>query len=435
NDEFIYKLPVSEDEKAAITEISFAPTGEATFSGVLGSAKIGDRDYSCYVYRTETEGVIETYAQIGDFYIYLDELVFGGVDTLGNSRSTFRVKAVKRITQSYSYKFIDGYYRIYVTQGPNAARNYLQNDLYGILSMSYEYDENGDVVTSHVNANFGEMTGLYDLEGNLLNLKDAEYEYKKNEDLYRVTVTAEDGYVYRLYFGFVNHEIVRATGYFVYAYTREETITTSSEEDGGKYKVTVERYVASDRDNITLGSFMQVGLAIKTTEIDPTSGEYIYEKINLTGGLTHAGKTYFVSRTFEQVEDVDENGDPITKNGKILSSVYYKVDLTENESDILENENAVNTYKSVSVTEMEITVYVSEDEKSYVELFSDGSFIVFVYEGVNYFVESAEYDETTQTYTVTSTDGGNYTIALQGGGVATFTHIISEEEKTEEARN
>ncbi|MBQ9481354.1 MAG: InlB B-repeat-containing protein [Clostridia bacterium] len=433
---FKFLIPVAKSEteivKEEVTEISFAPTGAKNFEGIEGRAKIGSNEYTCYVYRETDEETDETviYARINDFYIYLEDVHFKGVDTVGESLSTFRVKGLKRITSYNAYKFIDGYYRIYVSQGPAAARSYVQNDLYGILSMAYEYDENGDVVNSYVDADFRELTGLYDYEGNILKIEHETYEYNQNNGLYRITVES-GGYVYRLYFRLEVHNVVRATGYFVYAYTREETIETAD----GEYRVTVERYIASDNESRVLGSFMQVGLAVKTEETGD-NGESVYETVKLAGGITNSGRTYFVSRTFEQVDKKDDNGEtvlddddnPVKTDGKLLSSTYYSVDFTENENTSLENENKVNTYKAVSVTPIEMNVYASEDGKSYVEIFDDGRIIVLNYNGNNYFVENYDYNEATKTYSVTTTDGGQYTIKLgENGEPAVFTHEGEDE--------
>ncbi|MBP5308617.1 MAG: hypothetical protein J6Z34_05750 [Clostridia bacterium] len=428
---FIYLLPVSEDKKAAVTELSFAPSGERTFAGVSGTAKIGGVEYNCNVYREldgETDELV-TYARIGDFYIYVD-VEFGGVDLLGNSLSSFRVKSVKRIAGYNAYKYIDGYYRIYVSQGPVAARNYLMNDNYGILTMSYEYNEKGDTVSSYVDAEFGDLTGLYDMDGNVVKLEHAVYETRESDRMFRVTLES-GGYVYRLYFFLELHSIVRATGYYIYAFTREETIMTAD----GTYKVSVERYIASDSESRVKGSFMQVGLAVKTEETDE-HGDYIYEEIKLAGGLTNAGNTYFLSRTFEQVDlkddkgetVVDDNGDPVKTNGKLLSSVYYKVTFIEEDNNILNDENFVNVYKSATVEKMDMTVYVSEDGKSFVEIPENGMMIVFVYDGTSYFVESGSYDTGDKTYSLTVTTGDEFTITLNDDGTAVFTRVTDDDD-------
>ena len=418
---FKYLVPVSNDgsniTKEEVTEISFAPSGETNFSGVMGTAKIGATEYNCYFYKeTDQLGQSQIYATIGDFRIYFEDVSFHGVDILGNSLSTFRVKGVSRVTEYYAYKFIDGYYRVYISQGAMAARNYLENDQYGMLSMAYEYDEKGDVTSSYVDAEFGELTGVYDFDGNLVKLEHQVYEYNESSDLNRVTLEF-NGYTYRLYFGLAMHSIVRATGYYIYGFTREETVETAD----GAYRVTIERYIASDNESKGKGSFMNVGLAVRTDEKDEQQ-QYIYEKVDLSGGITNAGKTYFVSRTFEKVDPVEGQSEEKV-NGKLLTSTYYKVELTENENTSLENGNFVGLYEAVSVTRMDMTVYVSADGKCYLETFEDGKIIVFNFEGVNYFIETYDYDEATKTYTITATDGGEYTIKLGDGGVAEFTHV------------
>ena len=95
----------------------------------------------------------------------------------------------------------------------------------------------------------------------------------------------------------------------------------------------------------------------------------------------------------------------------------------------MENVNAVGLYEAVSVTRIDMTVYVSADGKSYLETFEDGKIIVFNFEGTNYFVETYEYDENTKTYTITATDGGEYTIKLGDSGVAEFTHVTKTDDQ------
>ena len=428
NGKFKYLVPVSANgtdiTKEEITEISFAPSGESKLDGVMGTAKIGSTEYTCYFYKeTDDLGQTQIYAAIGDFRIYFEDVCFYGVDTFGTSLSTFRVKGVSRITEYYAYKFIDGYYHTYISQGALAARNYLENDNYGMLYMGYEYDENGDVTSSYVDAEFGELTGVYDFYGNLVKLEHQSYEYNESNDLNRV-VLESGGYTYRLYFGLAMHSVVRATGYYIYGFTREETIETQD----GKYRVTIERYIASDNESKAKGSFMNVGLKVRTDEKDD-AGEYIYETVKLSGGITNTGKTYFVSRTFEQVDSGEGEQEGKKTDGKLLSSTYYRVELTEKENTSLENVNAVGLYEAVSVTRIDMTVYVSADGKSYLETFEDGKIIVFNFEGTNYFVETYEYDENTKTYTITATDGGEYTIKLGDSGVAEFTHVTKTDDQ------
>ena len=419
---FIYLLPTI-NGKEELTELSFAPTGERTFEGVEGTAKIGDTDYTCYVYRQEDEETHEltTYAVIGYFYIYLEGVEFEGVDMFGNSLSSFSVTAVKRVIDYNSYRLIDGFYRVYVTQGYAAARRYLQNDQYGILSMVYEYDEDGEVVTEYVNADFGELSELYDYDGNIVKLDHAEYEVSDN--VYRVTLGG-GGYVYYLYFGMLRHNMVGSTGYYIYAYTREETLTTAD----GEYRVTVERYVYSDNESRVMGSYMQVSMAVKTDETDG-SGKPVYEKLAIAGGVTHNGEMYLIYRVHDEAEaraeGTSHEKDTVPERGKLIESKYYKVEFEEEDGDVtVGSEDEVHFLKAVTVTEIVNDVYVSEDGKSFLEVPKSGDIIILVYEGTTYFVDSYEFED--QTYTLNVYGGNTFTVTLQDG-VAVFEKQGSEE--------
>ncbi|MBO4572541.1 MAG: InlB B-repeat-containing protein [Clostridia bacterium] len=413
---FIYPVPLS-TPASPITEISFAPTGGSTFSGVSGTVKIGDDYYDCLVYR-ELDGdtdlpVMYAYVTRLGLYIYLDEIKYLGVDGAGNSNSTFKVNALTRKLSVNSFMFIDGYYRTYLAQGALAAYNYLQNDLYGVLSIVWDFENDGSVRDSYIDAEFKELTGLRLSDGSILKLEHTPFEANENGN---IRVTIEDGgYTNYLYFMLGTHRVVGATGYYIQAFTRVETLIT----EDGEYKVEVERYLASDSGTSVRGAIARVSLGKKTDELGGDN-EYIYEEIPLDGGITvyGDGTNYFISRTYEEASS---GGNVFITNNKVISSRYYKVEFTENSSGILDD-SAVATYSSVKVTPVDVTVYNSDEASSFIEVLDEtGLPVIFVYRSKIYFVKEVAYDEETKTFTITTTSDIECTVTITDEGVAVFT--------------
>ncbi|MBP5307716.1 MAG: hypothetical protein J6Z34_01110, partial [Clostridia bacterium] len=416
---FIFKLPVSETQKAELTEINFAPTGATTFSNVTGSVVVGGRNYTCYAFREidETTGLPVTYVTVSNFRIYIT-VEYGGVDNAGNSLSSFRVNAVRYMLNVSSIRFIHGFYTTYITQGAFAANEYLANDGYGIISIVTDFDEAGDPGESYIDAEFGKLSGIIGPDGDPVEIERAPYMVYATASgtVYKVPVQMDE-YVYNLYFTIVTHSAVRVNGYYVYAFTREEIVKTADEQ----YIIKAERYLASDNESAVKGSFMSVGMSVKAED----GGETIYNELPLDGGMTYDGETYLIYRVYEQNALLDQNdepvldleGNPVMVNGALLSSKFYKIDFEEDDG-VTVGDDSVRPFKSVTVTEIVNTVYVSEDGKSFIEIPESGNLIILVYEGNTYFVENSELDG--QTYTITAYGGATFTVTLLDGGVASF---------------
>ena len=131
---------------------------------------------------------------------------------------------------------------------------------------------------------------------------------------------------------------------------------------------------------------------------------------------------YVIMRTREETQDDTE--------GKILSSTYYKVVLTEDKGESVgeTNEKVIPVYASVTVTEESATTYYTADNGSYVDILTGSNTVKLLVIGTKtYGITESVYDEQTQTYTVTTAAGAKYTIRI-ADGAAEVTEVPAAEE-------
>lgn len=416
---FYYPLPITATDKQPATELSFAPTGAGTFSNVRGVIRLGSKNYDCAVSREETvvPGEYVMYAVIGGAFRVEFTVDYRGMNDDGTTDSTFRVISVRHELTYNAFAHLNRFYQTYISEGQAAALKVLSNDTYGKISIIHEYDKTGTAGEGYVNAAFGEDSGMFDTDGETITLTKANYELVGNNTY--IVESEIKGYKYHFYFGIANHSAVKANGYYIFAFTREEKIVTTD----GEYEVFVERYVATDNPNTPKGSILRVGISAKT---DDGEGNPVYKEIALSGAFTKSGSLYMIERTYEQVDKLDDEGNPVLDdegnpvkvNGKVLTSAYYKIDLESAES--LGEQEGLPTYTAVTVTKLDATVYNSADGKSFVEIFSDKTALAVVINGTFYFVDETSYEESTKTYTFTLAGGKVYTAVIDDDGVATF---------------
>ena len=126
---------------------------------------------------------------------------------------------------------------------------------------------------------------------------------------------------------------------------------------------------------------------------------------------------YFIVRTREQTgESGETEGD--AEQGKILSTTYYKIVLTDKTDETVgeENDNIVPLYGTVTVTAENVDTYYTADGASYVDIRTDDNTVMLLTLGSTVLaVTESSYDEGTQTYTVTAANKSSYTVKITDG--------------------
>jgi hypothetical protein len=380
------QYPILDDTylSGAMSTLSFAPSGDGEFS-VIGQANIGTatKPFSCKVVRTSESGALETYVDVGGatgvyrFYITVD---YKG----GENDNTYQITGMRWIRTAHSYNYLSVYYNYYYFYGSAAANTY-END-FGELSVNREYNAAGEETDCYVTAEFGELSEMYDTNGNIVSFEKATYSEESDSYPY-AEFTAEDGCVYRLYFLITRHPaFVNTEGYRVYALTRQDNPTVVE----GGYSLTVERVITSEA-NIAAGRIFSV-------ELKDANGEIAYDYVFFKGNTVS-----YVSRT--------KNDD-----GIITATTYYMIELTE-ESDAIggeEDKEKVNKYVSATVTAETVNTYYNEDETSYVDVSATRGVVFMSIDGKIVLVNEST-DNGNSTYTVASSDGNTYTVKIEGG--------------------
>lgn len=379
-----------------LTDLTFAPSGAAEFE-VTGIVTIDGKPYNCKVIREVAEdGTASMYVTIGSYRF--DIVVnYTGEDADGNSNNTYEVVGMQYIIAAPSYTYMETYYTYYSILGSYASM-FITNQL-GEVILTTTYDKEGAEVENYFTSKFGENSGFVDLNGNLIQIEKAAYEVSES-GLYTVTVQAEDGYTYKFYFMLRVHSAFRAYGFINCAFTRVQTLTA---ENG--YTVEVERVITSEY-GYKPGAVFTVKLTYNEEVIEPESF------------LLKDGVVYCVVRTKGE-DDV------------ITATEYYKIVFTEKDGGTVGEETStiVKLYESVEVSKESIQTLYTEDGKSFVDISEENGVMLLSLEKNMYVVVSSEYDEATQTYTV-STTSKKYTVKVADGKVV-ITEVV--EEKTEEA--
>lgn len=401
NAEGAEKYPLSiNDGKYPLENIVFTPSGEAEFS-VTAVVTINGETYSGYAVRTiDEEGNVETYVTVG-YYRFDIELDYRG-QTEDENNNTYTITRMRNILEAPSATYQELQYMLISWLGSNAA-NLIENT-YGTISIVIEYDEAGEQTAQYFTGNFGKNSGLTDTKGNIISVENAPFEmYKSN--IYKVAVAAEDGYTYNLYIGLAKHSYFGTYGYEVYAFTREQTLTY------GDYTVEVERIVKTESTSLKAG--MVFSLSVKMGEAEIAADSIYIPKTNTA---------YYIVRSKDE-------------DGLFIGSTYYVVEFTEYVSGSIDEENTVAypAYESVTVTTHNVTTYYSENAVSYIDVNENHEVMLLSYYGTVAVVASSEYDEATNTYTVTTTSLVTYKITFTEEGVAIFEKQEATDEKTEEA--
>ena len=415
-----YPVPVkdeaAEDGTAhlALGALYFQPSGASEFR-VSGGVTIGNEESprTCTVVREKTEeGEYEMYILLPtsssspyafrfDISVNYRGSAAGGQE---EGSSTYEITAMRNVCTLPSNNYLTLYYLMYLFYGAASANSFA--NVFGEISLITEYDETGTAGEPYVNAWFGEASEILDANGELFNIEKAPYESRGN-NLYSATFTGADGYDYELYFIVAYNNYVGTYGFQLYGLVRLQELTDSSTG----MKLTVGRYVGSDA--FAAGSVFSVRLETAEGEaLTADSIRYIGEDL------------YFIVRTREQTgESGETEGD--AEQGKILSTTYYKIVLTDKTDETVgeENDNIVPLYGTVTVTAENVDTYYTADGASYVDIRTDDNTVMLLTLGSTVLaVTESSYDEGTQTYTVTAANESSYTVKITDG-VAEITEL------------
>ena len=398
------KYPVLVSEKIGkwpLEELYFTPSGEAEFT-VSGLVSINGQNYNCYVTRELDEnGKVEMYVTVANYRFDI-QVEYNGESDDGINNNTYEIVRMRLMISAPSYYYLQMYYICYIYDSilGTDLLSTCTNDI-GDIVIATEYGEDGEEERRYITGTFGEDSGMYDLNGNLMSFEEVGYEM--NGSVYRVMLESEDGYTYYAYFVLQYNQMFGTYGYY-FVFTRAQTITTS---DG--YTVQVERVVSSD--NISLGSIYS--LILKQSE----------NELKADNILLVDGEVYYIVRTRDE-------------DGKITQTTYYLIELVEDKADGSvgeEEDTTVTPYGSAFVTPEEITVVYTVDGKSFVDISETKGVTLLSIDGNLYVITSSEYDEATATYTVETASGNKYEIKVEDENIVISEAAEEDTESSEEA--
>ena len=183
-----------------------------------------------------------------------------------------------------------------------------------------------------------------------------------------------------------------AAGYFIISLARVQIL------EDGEFAIKVARTVATEASGITVGDVYSIA-------------------VSKNGQGVQAEEFY-------------------VKDGYVTSATYYTILLTESESGSVEDEDAVATYESVTVTEQAAVILCEKDptdpnesykgKDRYVEIV-DGEVKYLQLVGNKRYAASSSYDSATGVYTVETTDGRTYYVkVIEDGQYVVIADDLSE---------
>ena len=407
-----YKIPLNngtEVEYMPIGNITFTPSGSDEFT-VIGQVQLGDSYYSAYICREVTEDGVEMYIRIPLTvgYYRLDITVsYSG----GGKVNNYEITSMRRIISLPSYNYLSVYYYIAMFYGQEFA-NTIPNT-YGNIQLIYNYDVEGQQTDSYMTGTFGEDSGFYDINGNIMSFDKAEFAEEGNGYVADFTAAnaedeTPDTYTYRLHIGVQYIQQLGTFGYVVSGLTRVQTFEAN---DG--YTVEVERLITSDT-----GTQPGYVYSLKLTK----DGEPIeYDIRMLSDGSWHC-----IVRTTDD-------------NDKITSTTYYKVVLTEMTIAPIEPDEEggealeiVAPYESANVVVMPMETVYADNGTDYVDINEDGEIMLMTVGNSIYVATESLYDEQSNTYTVTASSGDRFSVVVsENEGVKTV--VITKIQEDEQA--
>ena len=399
-DEEKYKIPVSEENKQSLGQLSFSPTGSAEFTDDDATVVIDGRPIPCTVRRVLEGEQYHMYilvpANVGNF-VFEIELSYDG-DEADND---YTIKSMHTEIVLYDTIYLN-YLLNYMMQG------YIVGNSFGVITLTTEYDESSVAGTPKANGTFGDTMkelGLTDTKGEVISFTDLEYTFENG--IYTVTFKGSDEYQYSLHFGIDNslYRYLGMMGYGIYAFTRHQEVKTAE----NSYTVAVERILFTESAYFTAGGFWDIALTdAEGNEIEHDAA-YILD-----------GKVYYFVRTRDE------------ETKKITESKVYVITLKqETPEDKEEEADPLAPYISAEVEEKALSTAYSADEKTFIE-YDEAHTFVFMSMGSSTYIfvgEDCAYDEAAKTFTLTTGSGRKFTAAIDEDGVVTVTEVAVEEEK------
>ncbi len=378
-----YPVLVGENVKMPMEKLTFAPSGETEFS-VIGDVVLNGTHYACRVTREINDnGEVEMYVTIGagvGNYRFDISAVYTGTDEDGEGDNQYEVTGMSWVVSAYSYAYLDTYYTYFLNDyyyGTSMTSSY-ENDR-GFLLMHRVYNEAGEEMKDEhfVSGIFFEGSKMYDTTGTIITVEKAKLDESLLEEkgVYIAILTAEDGYVYRIYFSLAYHSAFGLYGYKLTAFTREEVLEAN---DG--YTIIVERKIATDTQYNSEYDY-------KTT-IKKGEESIVLDDLGAWGIIYD--HTYYMAYKYDE-------------NDREIGVTYYSVWFTTNSSSEVGEEKVLATYATgtVKVEEVEI-LYVEGDDASYAHISPSLGVTIFFYESSFNIAQACTYDEQTQTYRVKS---------------------------------
>lgn len=395
DDETASQYPVNvqnEDNETVprtLERLTFTPSGASEFS-VTGSILLSgmDNTLSCVVTREANEAggydMYITMATVGGLFSYRFDITVS-YRGASSTESTYTVDGMSLRAQVQSESYYTLYMLAYMMYGPTVAAG-LQNT-FGTVTLRTDYNTEGVAGDPYIVCEFGENAGLFYSDGTPVT--DINAAYESSGSSYMVNFKGSDGLDYTLQLYISLNSNVNAYSYRILGLIRMETL----EDASSGITVTTGRLVASDM--YESGSLYSVQIFRDGEEIAAESRRYIGEDL------------YVIVRNREETGDDTQ--------GKILSSVFYKVELTEGAGETVgdENENVIPLYSAVKVTAENVGTYYTADGASYVDIRTDDNTVMLLTLGSTVLaVTESSYDEGTQTYTVTAANESSYTVKI-----------------------
>lgn len=386
------KYPVllnsSDTQKYPLENLLFTPYGYNQEYIVSGSVYINGEAFSCYVARELNEEDNPV------FYILVGSYRFDiAVNYTGGNSCTYEVIGMSYNLTLTSYSYYSNIFITYLMTG--TFDNY-----YGYVTVEATFNENGEMVTDYISGYFSLLSGMYDLEDNLITFENAEYTYSNG--IYKVSIVGKDGNNYNAYF-YSYYDSNYGYTYMLYALTLVQTVESDD------YTLTVESLVATEA-SFSVGSIMGISLTI---------GE---ETVKADEILIKGNQLRFIVRT-------------TAENGKITATTHYIIDLTAEGSDEASSNKVVTIYSDMDVAVETGKVIYNETGLAFVEFDQNGNpLLINLADGSLYLVSSSEVDEETGIITVkTTTEGISFTIEIdEENDVLKLAYATEEEENSEE---
>jgi hypothetical protein len=363
-------------ESWTVTKVQFAPGGGVEFS-VNGLAEViietkNDEGetidtseptrINCVVGRDlDEEGNARLYILVQNYFrLYINADYTGSDGRKGEN--TYTVVGLQYYQYLYSAMYLSDFYTTYMRYGA-ARANALENE-YGSFTLTMDYDEKGVYTNSLAEAEFGEKTDMYDMNGERLT-KIEPTQIGSIGSVYYVPVTMSDGYEYRVYFGMSTNPYLNMVGYYTFAFARVQDL--KAEYDGKEYTVTVGKTLTTDILGVSINDvlFMSVSTG-EGDEAVSTLGKYAMDAGNT---LYKVGDVWYaIDRKYAE-DDVDRikaqsstyyvisvennnDGKPATEDTKEIYSTYSKVTLHKVvEAEILQEEK--DQWRNVEIVDVE----------------------------------------------------------------------------------